>query len=111
VIGLFWAWLTFVSRPIFRYRNRLASRRLPGWHPFGWCGLSPPHEHGLDRPAVTEPANYRIEDRRQEDAEQRHPDHAGEDGRSEGAPHLGPGPLRDHQRQHAEDEREGRHDD
>src|SRR5262245_14547643 len=48
---------------------------------------------------------------RQQDSEEGHADHAGEDGRPERPPHLGPGPVGDHQREHAEDERERGHDD
>src|SRR5215831_17551984 len=65
----------------------------------------PASERGLDRPPVAEPAHHGVEDRRQEDAEQGHADHASEDRRPEGAPHLGPGPLGDHQWEYAEDER------
>src|ERR1700682_663753 len=49
--------------------------------------------------------------RRQEDAEQGNPQHAEKDRRPERSTHLGAGPLRDHEWQHAEDEREGGHDD
>src|SRR5438093_551507 len=57
-------------------------------------------------PPVAEPPHHGIEDRRQKDAEQRHPDHAGEDCRPKSAAHFGPGSLGDHQWKHAKDERE-----
>src|SRR6266404_4414713 len=66
-----------------------------------------PHPSGAAR---AEPADNREEHRRQEDAEQSHADHAGEDRRTQRAAHLGAGPLGDYQREHAEDERERRHE-
>ena len=51
------------------------------------------------------------EHRRQEDAEQRHAEHAAEHGRPQRPPHLRPGPRGDDQRHHAEDEGERRHQD
>jgi rRNA maturation protein Nop10 len=62
-------------------------------------------------PPLTEPADDHGEDRRQENAEQGHANHTGEDCRPQRATHLGPGPLRDHQREHAQDEGERRHND
>ena len=60
---------------------------------------------------LAEPADHGVEDRRQEDAEQGHADHASEDCRPKGATHLCPGPLRNHQREHPQDKGERRHDD
>src|SRR5262249_46368608 len=86
------------SRPPFRIEDSVMVLLLER--------AGPGSERGLDRPPVAEPAHHGVEDRRQEDAEQGHADHAGEDRRPEGAPHLGPGPLGDHQWEYAEDERE-----
>ena len=44
--------------------------------------------------ALDQPADDVVEHRRQEDAEERHAEHAAEDGRAERPPHLGPGPRR-----------------
>ena len=58
------------------------------------------------RHEIANPLNDVIKHRRQENAEQRHPEHPREHGRSQRLPHLRPGADRDHQRHHAEDERE-----
>ncbi len=42
-----------------------------------------------------------VEHGREEDAEQRHPQHAGEHGHAQRTTHFGPGPRGDHQRHHA----------
>ena len=60
---------------------------------------------------LAQPVDDEEEHRRQEDAEQRHAEHAAEDGRAQRPPHLGAGPVRDHQRHHAEDEGERGHHD
>ena len=60
---------------------------------------------------VRDALDHEEEHRRQEDAEQRHAQHAAEDGRAQRPPHFRAGPVGDHQRHHAEDERERRHQD
>ena len=62
-------------------------------------------------PRGAEPLDDVVEDRRQEDAEERHAEHAAEDRRAQRPPHLGAGALGDHQRHDAEDEGERGHQD
>ena len=45
-----------------------------------------------------EPVDHEEEDRGQEDAEEGHAEHAAEDGRAQGLPHLGAGAVADDQR-------------
>ena len=59
----------------------------------------------------TEPQNDGEEDRRQEDAEQRHAHHAAEHGDPQRPAHLRPGPRGHDQRDHSDDERERGHQD
>src|SRR5215218_6752815 len=52
-----------------------------------------------------------VEDRRQEDAEDRQPDHAGEYGDTHGVTHFGAGTRRGDQRENARDEGDRGHED
>ena len=65
----------------------------------------------LERAAGAQPVDRAEEDRREEDAEDGHSQHAAEDGDAQGAAHLGPGAPPDQERNHAENEGEGGHDD
>ena len=78
-----------------------------------------PHQRGADSPGnarreeppLAHPLQDVEENGRQEDAKQRHPEHAAEHRRSQRPPHLRPGPLGEDEREHAQDEGERRHQD
>ena len=64
------------------------------------------------RPAAFDDVQNRdVEDRRENEAEERDAEHSGEHRDPHRMPHLGAGAAREHQRQHAHDEGEGRHED
>ena len=75
------------------------------------AGADPPGRRGREQPRLAEPLDDVEEHRRQEDAEQRHAEHAAEHRRPQRAPHLGPGPRGDDQRHDAQDEGERGHQD
>ena len=64
-----------------------------------------------EQPRLAQPLDDGEEHRRQEDAEQRHADHATEHGDPQRPPHLRPGARGHGQRDHADDERQRGHQD
>ena len=86
------------------------SDRRPG-QPAEQRGDDPLRRDGGEEPQLAQALNDVEEDGGEEDAEERHADHAAEDGRSQRLPHLGTGPRGDHQGDHAQDEGEGGHED
>ena len=74
-------------------------------------GAGPAGGHGREQPRFAEPLDDGEEDRRQEDAEQRHAQHAAEHGDPQRPAHLGPGPRGHGQRDHSDDEGERGHQD
>lgn len=62
-------------------------------------------------PPFAEPPHDVIEDRRKKDSEQRHADHAAEDGHPQRLAHLGAGAVGEEQRDDPQDKRHRRHHD
>src|SRR5437773_983686 len=75
------------------------------------AGNEPLHRGDREEPSLADALDDREKHRRQEDAAQRHAEHAAEDRRPQRAAHLRAGARRKAERHDSKDERERRHQD